>query len=91
MFSYVYHLTLPPPLSASRENQPGTRTMLLMTLRFTYLASLCAHIVAGVWFSVACYSVQSDAAYQLGAICKPNTWSVDSTTKHGEKTVFMCG
>ena len=66
-----------------QENQPGTNTMLLMSLRFTYLACLCAHILAGIWFSLACFSVQSDAVIQLGAICKSNTWSEESTTKHG--------
>ena len=70
--------------SAGQEKQLGTNTMLLMSLRFTFLASACAHVLAGVWFSLACFSVQSDAVTQLGSICKPNTWSGPSTTKHSE-------
>lgn len=55
--------------------------MLLMSLRFTFLAAISVHLAGGVWFFLSCHNVvdmHSEATELLNArhpeACKHDTW-----------------
>ena len=48
--------------------------MMLMSMRFVFLAGLSIHVIAGVWYSLSCYNVEDDRAQDVSGVCKTNTW-----------------
>ena len=68
--------------SASKEKELDTNTMLLKSIRFTFLAALSVHIVGGMWFFLSCRNtvdVRTSTATPLHEddhhqACKPDTW-----------------
>ena len=67
---------------ASKEKELGTNTMLLMSLRFTFLAALSIHIAGGLWFFLSCHNVvdmHSVSSSLLHAdhheVCRDSTWA----------------
>ena len=88
---YIHmHLVPPPPpppppsFPAAKEKQLGTNTMLLMSLRFVFLSSLSVHVIAGVWYSLACYN-KVMATLSTG-VCKSDSWA-----RHPGEGVTGCG
>ena len=65
--------------SASKEKELGTNTLLLMSLRFTFLAALSVHIAGGIWFFLSCHNVvdthEEDVLHgDHPEACIPDTW-----------------
>ena len=66
---------------ASKEKELGTNTMLLMSLRFTFLAALSVHVAGGVWFFLSCHNVVDMHSEDTNLLhsshpesCKRDTW-----------------
>lgn len=59
--------------TAGEEKKLGTNTILLMSLRFTYLGWLSIHIMACIWYALPC----SNAASSLlsADLCRSGTWA----------------
>ena len=63
--------------TAGEEQKLGTNTLLLMSLRFTYLGWLSIHIMACIWYALPC----SNAARTLPSsllstdLCRSGTWA----------------
>ena len=68
--------------SASKEKELDTNTMLLKSLRFTFLAALSAHVAGGMWFFLSCHNtvdMHTPTASLLHEddhheACMPDTW-----------------
>lgn len=58
---------------AHEEKKLGTNTFILMSLRFLYLTGLSTHVLACVWYALACENAATVAAGE--AVCREGTWA----------------
>lgn len=67
--------------AATRENQLGTNTNLLTTMKSVFLASLSIHIMACCWFAVSCENQVSYTPSGVKPLCKRGSWAHSSKDK----------
>ena len=75
-FAYKINLFQCEISSVAKENELGTNTSLLMTIKSSFLAGLSIHVVSCLWFMISC---QNQATFNsrdgTNSLCDSNSWA----------------